>query len=152
MKRYAIGLALLAVVLSGCGEQQWIDHRGDPLYATELQDRWVVVNYWAEWCAPCRDELPELNELARVSADLIVLGIHFDGYQGDELHRLSEEMGIQFPVLGQDFAEAHGLPLPQILPTTYIINPRGTLVQSLQGPRTEQELLALMELEGAEND
>ncbi|WP_373186548.1 TlpA family protein disulfide reductase [Halopseudomonas sp.] len=149
---YATSLALLTLILTGCGQPQWTDHRGEMVSQSDLENRWVVVNYWAEWCAPCREELPELNALARVSDDLLVLGIHFDGYQGEELYRLSEQMDIRFPVVGHDFAEAHGLALPQILPTTYIIDPQGDLAHSLQGPQTEQQLLALMALEGEEND
>jgi len=138
--------------MAGCGQQQWTDHQGAQVRAADLDDRWMVVNYWAEWCAPCREELPELNALARASDDVVVLGIHFDDYQGEELRALSEEMGIRFPVVGHDFAQAFGLTLPQILPTTYILDPQGTLVHSLQGPQAEEALLALMSLEGGSND
>ena len=141
-----IGAMLLA--LAGCTQPQWTDHRGDQLGAADLDGRWLVVNYWAEWCAPCRKELPELNALDQVSDQLRVLGIHFDGYQGEQLRSMSDEMGITFSVVGYDFAEAYGLALPSVLPTTYIIDPQGELRHTLQGPQTEQELLALLPLEG----
>lgn len=140
-----IGCVLLA--LTGCTQAQWTDHRGESLSAADLDGRWLVVNYWAEWCAPCRKELPELNALDQVSDQLRVLGIHFDGYQGEQLRTMSDEMGIAFSVVGYDFAEAYGLALPQVLPTTYIIDPEGRVLHTLQGPQTEQQLLALLPLE-----
>jgi thiol-disulfide isomerase/thioredoxin len=148
---YRISIALLCIALVGCG-QQWTDQQGGQVRAADLQGRWTVVNYWAEWCAPCREELPELNALAEVSDELVVLGIHFDGYEGEELRALSDQMGIRFAVVGHDFAEAYGLSLPQVLPTTYIIDPQGKVAHSLQGPQTEQDLLALLPIEGAVND
>lgn len=143
---------LLALWLTGCGQQQWTDHRGNQVHASDLEGRWVVVNYWAEWCAPCRAELPELNALADVSDELAVLGIHFDAYQGDELRALSDKMEIRFPVVGHDFAQAYSLALPDVLPTTYIIDPQGKLAHTLQGPQTERQLLALLPLGGGNND
>ena len=138
-------LSFLCIALAGCG-QQWTDQWGGQVQETDLQGRWMVVNYWAEWCAPCREELPELNAL------VIVLGIHFDAYEGEELRALSNQMGIRFAVVGHDFAEAYGLSLPQVLPTTYIITPQGKVAHSLQGPQTERDLLALLPIEGADND
>lgn len=146
--RYRVFVVLLILGMVGCEQQQWADHQGGQVRAADLENRWTVVNYWAEWCAPCREELPELNALGEASDEVVVLGIHFDGYLGEELRTLSDQMGIRFPVVGHDFAQAYGLALPQILPTTYIINPQGDLVHSLQGPQTEQALLALMSLEG----
>ncbi|GGC86261.1 TlpA family protein disulfide reductase [Halopseudomonas salina] len=150
IKAWVILTSLLALV--ACTQPQWIDHRGASVRAADLEGRWVVVNYWAEWCAPCREELPELNSLSRASDQVVVLGIHFDAYQGEELRALSEEMDIGFSVVGHDFAEAYGLALPQVLPTTYVINPQGTLSHTLQGPQTEQELMALLPTGGVEND
>ena len=46
----------------------------------------MIINYWATWCAPCRDEIPELNELAHeLSESLLVIGVNFDQVMGEEL-------------------------------------------------------------------
>ena len=53
-----------ALLLSGCDRSVgWLDHQGVALDREQLQGQRVLVNFWAEWCAPCRDELPELNRL-----------------------------------------------------------------------------------------
>ncbi len=132
------------LLLAGCGADGWLDHQGNALSGRDLQGRMAVVNYWAEWCAPCREELPELNELAAARPDVAVLGINFDGLQGDTLRQLSDEMGIAFPVMGEDFAAAFGLPKPQVLPTTYLLDEQGRIAMTLQGPQSKAELVAAL--------
>lgn len=137
-------LAATLLFLTACAGESWEDHQGNSLTNADLEGRWVVVNYWAEWCAPCLEELPELNALNQVSEDIRVLGVHFDGYQGEALRELADRMDIRFPVMSHEFAAARGMAMPQVLPTTYIINPQGEVVHSLQGPQDEAGLLALM--------
>ena len=137
-------LSAAALVLAGCAEEQWLDHRGHALAQTDLENRWVVVNYWAEWCAPCLHELPEFNRLAEGNPDVLVLGVNYDGISGDELLELSDRMDIQFQVMGGDFEQSLKLERPQVLPTTYIFDPQGELQHSLPGPQTEESLLVLL--------
>lgn len=140
-----VTLVSAAFGLAGCGSEQWRDHQGEAVARTELQGNWVVVNYWAEWCAPCLHELPEFNRLAAARPDIRVFGVNYDGVSGEELRELSDRMGIAFPVMGQDFEKSLELERPQVLPTTYIFNPAGELVHSLPGPQTEASLLALLD-------
>lgn len=141
------GFWLLAVVvmLSACGGNSWQDQHGNSISEDDLSGRPLLVNYWAEWCGPCRDELPELNALAEARPDVAVLGINFDGIEGEALAALSDEMGIRFPVLGADFAEAKRLIRPQVLPTTYLLDPQGNVLRTLQGPQDEAALLAALD-------
>lgn len=143
--KWIAALATAALLLAGCGEQQWQDHRGDTLTQAQLDDRWVVVNYWAEWCAPCLHELPEFNSLAAANPEVVVLGVNYDGISGEALRELSDRMDIQFSVMGEDFEQSLQLERPQVLPTTYIFNPQGELAHTLPGPQTEASLKALLE-------
>ena len=67
-------------------------------------EHWLVVNYWAEWCGPCRHEIPELNSLDRREGGLPVrvLGVNYDGLSQPQLGEVIERMGITFPVLLAD--------------------------------------------------
>lgn len=145
----ATGMLAFAAILSGCGAD-WVDHRGDSVGRQELEGRAVVVNYWAEWCGPCREEIPELNALAAADPAIAVYGINWDNLEGEELLRMADDMDIRFPVLGRDFAEAYALPHPRVVPTTYIVGPRGSIEHVLHGPQHEKTLrgLALQTLAG----
>ena len=126
---------LLALALTACSGEP---APGDEL--SELRGRWVVINYWAEWCKPCIKEIPELNELAREYQDLAVVGVNFDGAVGEELADQISQLGIAFPVLAEDPAARLGIPRPAVLPTTLILDPQGRLAQTLVGPQTLESL------------
>lgn len=145
MKVVLMALLTAALMLGGCGREQWQDQHGGTLSRADLDGRWVVVNYWAEWCAPCLHELPEFNRLAAGMPEVLVLGVNYDGVAGEALQVLSDRMDIRFQVMGEDFEQSLQLPRPQVLPTTYVFDPQGELRHSLVGPQTEQTLLAVLE-------
>lgn len=130
---------LLFTLLAACGQER------PPTAAeqlAELQGQWVVVNYWAQWCKPCIEEIPELNALDADHDDIAVLGVNYDGATGEALASQIEALGVAFPTLPSDPAELLGQPRPSVLPTTFILDPQGTLTASLVGPQTEASLLA----------
>lgn len=108
--------------------------------------RWLVVNYWAEWCAPCREEIPELNEFAsKHHATTSVAAINFDGISGDALQQQAKALGIAFELMTTDPAQLGRWPKPQVLPTTQIVDPDGKLVKTLVGPQTLDSLTKALE-------
>ncbi len=130
-------LAVLALaVLSACSPGA---PDGVPEEAT-LGGNWAVINYWAIWCAPCREEIPELNRLAFSSSELDVYAVNFDEVQGEELRTQAAELDIQFPLLATDPGVRLGLVRPTVLPTTLILNPAGEEMTRLIGPQTEASL------------
>ena len=102
--------------------------------------QWVLVNYWAKWCKPCIKEIPELNELDHSRDDVTVLGVNYDGLTGQELEAQLTELGVEFTTLTQDPALELGVARPVVLPTTFLLNPKGELVATLLGPQTLQSL------------
>ncbi|TLX55951.1 TlpA family protein disulfide reductase [Stutzerimonas nosocomialis] len=134
-------LLCLLLGLAGCGEDWGVDQHGQTVSGDTLQGRWLVLNYWAEWCGPCRTEIPELNALSR-EASFEVLGVNFDGLQGDELAQASEAMGIGFRVLAQDPAERLQLPRSPVLPVTYLVDGEGKVRDQLVGEQTAEGIKA----------
>ena len=130
---------LLALLLAACG--------GEPESASapslqDLRGRFVVINYWAQWCKPCIEEIPELNELDATHDNVSVLGVNFDGATGPELAQQEQRLGVAFPTLTTDpFAEL-GIPRPVVLPTTIILGPDGEVFSKLVGPQTLESLEA----------
>ena len=142
MKRLLLMCAMLATLgLAGCAEEDWgLDQHGVPVTAAELDGQWLLVNYWAEWCGPCRTEIPELNALAASEGDLVVLGVNHDGLQGAELAEASTDLGIDFRVLADDPAERLEVPRSPVLPVTYLVDPRGRVRHKLVGEQTAEGL------------
>ncbi|MNJ72495.1 Thiol-disulfide oxidoreductase ResA [compost metagenome] len=107
-----------------------------------------MLNYWAEWCAPCRKEIPELNALDQQQLGgqgVRVLGVNFDALQGDSLRQAADTMGIAFTVLAEDPAQRYGLPPSKVLPVTYIVDARGRVREQLLGEQTEAGLVARLQ-------
>lgn len=125
--------SLLALLLMSCGERT---------NALPAQGQWRVVNYWAIWCSPCREEIPELNRLHE-GTDLVVFAVNYDGKQGAALASQAAAMNIDFTILAQDPGPDLGVERPQVLPTTLLVNPEGRVTDTLVGPQTQETLLAI---------
>ena len=142
LRGWLLGVSLL---LAGCSEADWgVDQHGRQIAAAELEGRWLVINYWAEWCGPCRKEIPELNRLAEElqAQQVTVLGVNFDALQGEELRTAAEQLGIRFTVLASDPAPRLGLAPSQVLPVTWLVDPQGRVREQLSGEQTALGLKA----------
>ncbi|MEE4147096.1 MAG: TlpA disulfide reductase family protein [Halieaceae bacterium] len=122
----------LLVALSGCGPGR-APEQG--LALEQLRGQWVVINYWAIWCKPCIQEIPELNALNELPG-VTVLGVNYDGVAEQERQQQIQQLGIAFEVLATDPAGALGISRPVVLPTTLVIDPAGELRDTLVGPQT----------------
>ncbi|MDF2641353.1 MAG: thioredoxin [Pseudomonas sp.] len=148
MRRMAAAAALIgSLLLSGCGADLGVDQNGQKVASERIDDHWLVVNYWAEWCGPCRVEIPQLNTLAEQleSKQVTVLGVNFDNLQGEELKKASDALGIKFTVLAQDPAEHYNLPPSEALPVTYIIDNKGKVRETLLGEQTLESVTTKLE-------
>ncbi len=137
---------MLALVLFGCGQEPEVtDYQGRPLILKSKND-WLVVNYWASWCDPCREEIPELNLLGKSEHHIRVWGVDFDNPDSvEELQDKVQRMGITFPVIAPARVALLELEQPPVLPATYIVSPDGVMKQRLLGPQTENSLLAAVD-------
>ena len=111
---------------------------------------WRVVNYWSEWCTPCRVEIPMLNALQeRLNASNIrIVGINFDDDPREITLDIANELGIEFPVLSRQEIEKLELRPPDVLPTTYILSPSGEVTAKLIGMQSEQDILEELASQG----
>lgn len=134
----------LFVLLAACNKQPAAVNialqDGNVLQPSAWAGKWVYINYWAEWCKPCAEEIPELNRYAANTADVLVLGVNFDKVQDVKLLEQINKMHITFPVVISDIQAVFKHPVPQGLPATIVINPEGKIVTTLQGPQTAGSL------------
>lgn len=142
LRRVIFGMLL--GLLGACGADMGVDQYAQKVPSEQLENQWLVINYWATWCGPCRREIPELNALEQHWQDqrVRVLGVNFDGLQGPALAQASKEMGIAFTVLAQDPGPRFALPRSEVLPVTYIIDNRGLVREQLLGEQTAEGLQA----------
>ncbi len=140
-------IALIALILAGCAGPRVEFADGSSLSRSELDETDLIINHWATWCAPCRIEIPELNELAESSAaeKFRVLGFNEEYRSGQELLDDIAEMGIEFPVLQNNPTAVWGYETPSVLPTTVIIAPGGEVKLTLVGPQTTSSLLEALQ-------
>lgn len=147
-RQLAAALAIITtLLLGGCGNDYGVDQYGQKVASERIDKQWLVLNYWAEWCGPCRTEIPELNSLNEQlkGQSATVLGVNFDNVQGEELKGASEKLGIKFTVLAQNPAERFELPRSEALPVTYIIDDKGKVREQLLGEQTAAGVLAKLQ-------
>jgi thiol-disulfide isomerase/thioredoxin len=149
-----LAISSLLVVAGGCGREEntsVAEHCAAPAappaavatvdaVLTQRGGEWLVVNYWAEWCKPCLEEIPQLNAFARAHDRVRVLMVNYDGVTGEQLRAQAARLGIATAVVESDPAPQLGIGRPQVLPTTYVVGPDGKLHDTLIGPQTVASL------------
>ncbi|RPH94984.1 MAG: TlpA family protein disulfide reductase [Lysobacterales bacterium] len=115
----------------GGGEVSLSDYRGE----------WVVVNYWATWCAPCRKEMPELSELHEERGDVTVLGLAYEEVEDNDFEAFLKTAPVSYPILKVDvYAPPQPFGAPKVLPTTIILDHEGRAVKTFLGPVTRESI------------
>ena len=101
---------------------------GQNLRLSEYRGDVVMINFWATWCGPCRQEMPLLDELysryQRVGFSL--LGVNIDDDSGKALN-MASELGVSFPVLFDSRKEVSRLYEVEAMPVTVIVDREGTV-------------------------
>jgi thiol-disulfide isomerase/thioredoxin len=115
--------------------------RGGEVSLSEFRGKWLVLNYWATWCTPCRKEIPDLSALHEARDDIVVLGLAFEDTEMEVFDEFLEEFHPSYPLLRVDvYAPPEPFGAPKALPTTIILNPRGYPVKTFLGPITRQDI------------
>ncbi len=120
---------------------------GEPFSLTDETGRWVIVNFFATWCVPCRQEHPELvsftNRQAAEGGDAEVVSVVFDD-QPDEVRAFFDEEGGDWPVvtdpdgrIALDYGVAG-------IPESYLVDPNGFVVSKIVGGITSEGLEQLL--------
>jgi len=151
MKKTLI-LALVAFVLTATSvwaddeSQEPVDFtlqqlHGETVSLSDYRQKWVVLNYWATWCAPCRKEIPDLISLHEARDDVVVLGLAFEDTEMENFDEFLEEFHPSYPILLVDvYAPPEPFGAPRVLPTTIILNPEGYPVKTYLGPVTREDI------------
>ena len=99
---------------------------GEAVTLSDYRGQWVVLNFWATWCGPCRTEIPAFSEFADENPDVVVLGVATDG-DAETLIPAARDLGITYPVLVDPKGISASLYKVSTIPTTVVVSPDGTV-------------------------
>jgi thiol-disulfide isomerase/thioredoxin len=108
---------------------------GKPFDLADQRGQWVVVNYWATWCGPCLEEMPELSALDAMREHITVIGLAYEDIGADELRDFLAKRPVVYPIAIIDVtAPPASFEAPRGLPLTFLIAPDGKLAAQFVGP------------------
>src|SRR5690554_1194852 len=115
------------------GTYDLADHRG----------KWVVVNFWATWCAPCLKEMPELSALDAMHEHVGVVGLAYEDIEPEAMRDFLAKHPVVYPIAIIDtYDPPSDFDTPRGLPMTYLIGPDGRVVKRFLGPVHAREIEA----------
>jgi thiol-disulfide isomerase/thioredoxin len=141
------GTLFVALLLSlglahAAGSDDWNlkDKDGANYTLSGLRGKWVLINFWAPWCPPCIQEMPELITLQQQHKDVQVIGVAVMYQSRKEVLDMVTKQSISYPIVfgnedtAGDFGGLDGMP------TSFLYSPSGKLVGHHQGPLTQNEI------------
>ncbi len=122
---------------------------GQSIQLADLKGKVVLVNFWATWCGPCKEEMPAFERLRqKLDPERFALLTITTDLQQDGIRHFLANLQVQLPVLfdeQQDVSQAY---LVRALPTTVLIDRQGVLVGRAVGPREWDAPQAVQLLQG----
>ncbi|MGB0909752.1 MAG: TlpA family protein disulfide reductase [Nitrospirales bacterium] len=115
-------------------ELQTLD--GTHVRSANLKGKVLLLNFWATWCGPCKDEMPSLGKLSQrfKQEDFLVLTITTD-IQPKTIQSFLEILNVDFPVLLDTTQEVSHAYMARALPLTVLVDKDGQLIGKAMGPR-----------------
>ncbi len=107
---------------------------GEFLEMSDLRGKVVLVNFWATWCGPCREEIPYLASLTeRYPEHLVVIGVSEDAGGVDVVEAFADQYGVNYPIVMSTPEIKRAFPGVFALPTSFVVDPDGQMVQTHVG-------------------
>lgn len=133
--------ALLAMVTASAMAFSLTDSQGKLHRLADYRGKWVLVNFWATWCPPCLEEIPELIALhENKKNNLVVIGVALDYRNPKHVLEFAEQMMISYPIVLGNYRSAAEIGPVRGLPMSYLYNPQGKLMAQKLGPLTREEV------------
>ncbi len=146
--RPLLAVFLLLLPLPGASADEIFDYQlrdmeGRLYKVSDYRGKWLIINFWATWCAPCLREMPELERFYQQNrARAQVWGVSFEDGDKATIRAYVDRLGVTFPILGHGQNPMTGYGEVNVLPTTFIIDPDGLFQHRFEGPITAADIVA----------
>jgi thiol-disulfide isomerase/thioredoxin len=141
--RHALLAVLLLLAAGNAAAQEFVfrDMQGQAQRLSDYRGKWVLVNFWATWCPPCLEEVPDLVALheAHKKTDLVVIGVALDSSRESVVEFVAKKH-VSYPVVMGDYELAEQVGEVNALPTSYLFDPSGKLVSYQEGMLTRESV------------
>lgn len=125
------------------------DMQGKQHKLSDYRGKWVLVNYWATWCPPCLEEIPDLNALYDQRKDVMLIGVVMDYSDMAKVNRYVDDMLMSYPIVEGRPEVIAQIGSAEVLPSTYLYDPAGRLVKTRRGLVTRQYIEQLIDTKPA---
>jgi thiol-disulfide isomerase/thioredoxin len=115
------------------------DLQGDDLVLDEMLGQTVIINFWASWCGPCKQEIPDFSRFAREHPDIAVLGLAVDSGELPDVRRSAQQLGIDYTVAIADRQTVSDYDI-SAFPTTVVVGPSGEVSHVQVGVMSYKQL------------
>lgn len=97
--------------------------------------KWVIVNFWATWCAPCIAEMPAISKYVTTHKNVAAIGLAYDRSPRADVMKFAKKHPVSYPLAQLDMDHLpRGVEMPAALPATYLIAPDGHVAKRFLGP------------------
>jgi thiol-disulfide isomerase/thioredoxin len=118
----------------------------------DYKGQWVIVNFWATWCPPCLEEIPDLIALYESRQDVMVIGVAMEFSDANVVMEFVEAMSITYPTVLGDRRIAAQLDEISMLPSTYFFDPEGNPAARQLGLVTREGIEAFIASKSRDSD
>lgn len=122
------------------------DIQGKVHQFSDYSGRWVIVNYWATYCGPCLEEVPDLVEFTKTNKHrATVLGFDAGGSEPEELEAFMQEHGVNYLVAAMQAETMSAFGRITAVPMSFIVSPEGELISRVIGVLDVHKIEQLMD-------
>lgn len=112
---------------------------GETVKLSDFRGKKVLLNFWATWCGPCKEEVPHLEKFSKEAGDdVVILAVNIDPQL--DVKGFAKQYGITFPVLLDEDDHVNTTYKIVAIPTTYFINSKGIIESKFPGAMSEEQM------------